>query len=88
MSKASDKRFDAIQAVNDAVVTVGENKTGQVWRTTNRTEIAAMIRELSSLGRTERWTAAIEQWARMVEDYSDDFQWAFFQGSIWAGHAA
>lgn len=94
MSKAQDKRFEGIQRVNNAVVvleavaTENGSYTQNVWKTQDRTEIAAMIRELAPLGRTERWATAVETWAVLVEDTENPVEWAFFQGGIWASHAA
>lgn len=61
-------------------------------------EIAANIRKLAALGRTERWRAAIDRWAAMVEETPQEapwpedgrrqyLRWAFLQGAIYAGHA-
>lgn len=55
----------------------------------DKNEVAGNIRKLAQLGRTERWQAAIERWARMTEQSTGpkDLRWAFLQGMIFAGHA-
>jgi hypothetical protein len=88
---AVDKRYSAINAVSTRVVTVKPGGLGTDWHSRNRQEVAGFIRELSKLGRTERWKAQIEGWARMVETEESDkdfSEWAFFQGGIWASYAA
>lgn len=60
-------------------------------RVTDTTEIAGNIRKLAQLGRTERWTGRIEQWARMVEENPEpmkSLRWAFLQGMVYASHAS
>lgn len=87
---AQDKRFAAMRALGDAIVGTERNADGvlvQVWHVTDREQIAAAIRELAPLGRTDRWHAAVESWALLVLDTDNDMPWAFFQGSIWTGYA-
>jgi hypothetical protein len=55
------------------------------------TEVADNIRKLAQLGRTARWQAAIDRWARMVQecgDNIDSIRHSFIQGMIYAGHAS
>lgn len=85
MSNATDRRYAGIKAVSNETVTT-DVATGNTFHGT-REEIAGRIRSLAKLGRTERWTATVENWASMVEN-EDSLEWAFLQGSIWAGHAA
>jgi hypothetical protein len=82
---ATDRRFAGIKAVSTETVST-DVATGNTFHGT-REEIAGRIRTLAKLGRTERWTAAIENWARMVETEAS-LEWSFLQGSIWASHAA
>lgn len=82
-SKSADKRYAAMKAVSLSVVT-----EHGAWILSDRTEIAKRIRELSSLGRTERWTNAVEVWAQEVEDTDNPLDWAFFQYGVYTGHAA
>ena len=54
-------------------------------------EVAENIEKLAQLGRTARWQAAIDRWARMVREHGgnlDSLRWAFLQGMIYAGHAS
>lgn len=81
---ATVKRFEGIKAVSTETVTT--TTEGNTFHGT-RTEIAARIRNLAKLGRTDRWQAAIEGWAVAVET-EDSLEWAFLQYSIWASHAA
>lgn len=92
MSKvtATDKRYEMVGIISHSVIEAVKDETGihNVWLISDRTVIAAIIREyLAPLGRTERWSASVEGWARMVEA-EDSLEWAFLQGSIWAAHAA
>jgi len=84
MNKATEKRIAGIRAVNDATVTTDAN--GNTFHGT-RTEIAARIREIASLGRTDRWRNAVEAWALMIEDDSQPLEWAFLQYGVYAAHA-
>jgi hypothetical protein len=88
---AVEKRYDAIKAVSERVVTVKPSGLGTDWHTRDRATVAGFIRELSKLGRTERWKANVESWACMVETEESDkdfSEWAFFQGGIWTSYAA
>jgi len=92
-SKAAEKRYAAMQEMSAKVVTFDRETHTNVWHFTTRPVVAEMIRELLPLGRTERWTNAIENWAAMVLDTENNsgpkgFEWAFFQGGIYVGHAA
>lgn len=87
MSKAQDTRFAALETVSQSVVSVERGTAVATWHITDRDEIAAKIRELSALGRTQRWADAIETWAVLVET-EESLEWSFLQGSIWASHAA
>jgi len=95
MSKASDKRYAGIAAVNEAtnwpetfLGQDGEFFQAFIWTRESRSEIASRIRELASLGRTDRWTRAVEDWATMVEDTSTDLFHSFHQWQVFAAHAA
>jgi hypothetical protein len=95
-SKATEKRFEAMKALSDSIVTVEIHESGptNVWHTEDATKIAAGIRALAPLGRTDRWKDAVEGWALLVEEKAQDgsgvqgIRWAYFQGGIFAGHAA
>lgn len=52
--------------------------------------IADNIRKLLTLGRTDRWQAAISRWANMVSESGNEMslRWAFLQGMVYAGHAS
>lgn len=53
-------------------------------------EVAENILKLASLGRTQRWQAAIKRWAAMVRSESTvkGLRWAFLQGLIFANSAS
>lgn len=53
-----------------------------------RTDITAAIQALKPLGRTARWTDALNGWAAMVDQHPLDMDWALLQGQIFALHAA
>jgi hypothetical protein len=88
MNAAETKRFEGIR--NVCIASQKQVKCedgGYVNRfLATREEMATAIRSLVKLGRTERWTASIENWATMVET-EESLEWAFAQGSIWASHA-
>jgi hypothetical protein len=91
MSKASEKRYAAINALSESVRSLEVTDEGRevVWHKgeNDRAEVAAMIRDLAPLGRTDRWKTRIAQWAEAVETEAA-FQWAFDQYGIWACYAA
>ena len=89
MSKAADKRYAGIKGVGERTIKTVADADGvrNEWLTTDRAEIATMIRELASLGRTARWADAVEGWAVAVETESS-LEWAFLQFSVWASYAA
>lgn len=54
-------------------------------------EVAENIRKLGHLGRTARWQAAVDRWARMVQECGDNLEsirFAFIQGMVYASHAS
>jgi hypothetical protein len=86
---AKDRRYAAMRIVHayaDAVWT--EPGTCGIYVNTpeSRAKIAAFIRTLAPMGRTEIWQNNVEAWAQVVED-EKDFQWGFIQYSIYTGHA-
>lgn len=88
---ASAKRYAAISRVCDQTRLYDPSVNQTVWTTTHaeREGLAAVIRTLAPLGRTERWTSAVEDWAVKVETSTDEtFQWAFDQFGVWAAYAA
>jgi hypothetical protein len=95
-TNAQQKRYDAI---NSLVCDFAGNET--YFRTfdllgnpelgpTEQRTIEHEIKKLATLGRTERWHNAINQWAAMVREDSDPkhIMWAVYQGGIFAAHAA
>jgi hypothetical protein len=89
---ATDRRVAALRTIQGQVRTVGKDGRGQltsimlIW---DRAQLAGMIRELATLGRTDRWTGTIENWARQVEAADDTtLMWAFDQYCTYACHAA
>lgn len=89
-TKAVERRIEALNTLNRRVVTTEYDpkidKLVTTWHMSDREAIAYQIRELQTLGRTDRWRNALANWANMVET-EDAFEWAFFQGGIWAAHA-
>lgn len=78
MTNAQNKRGDALQAL------YVKYPSDQMF---SRKTLAADIRALSILGRTEHWRGRIEQWAQMVEDIENTLIWAYQQGSVYAAYA-
>lgn len=83
---AQTRRGDAIATVMD--ITCPESNG--YYPTVTPGVAAAIIRPLAQLGRTDRWHNAIERWARMCEESTNDqaLCWAIKQGAIFACHAA
>lgn len=84
MNAAVTRRIEGIRNVNSTTVTTDDD--GNTYHGT-RTEIAARIREIAKLGRTDRWRNAVEAWALMIEDDSQPLEWAFLQYGVYAAHA-
>jgi hypothetical protein len=85
------RRYDALSAVCDATRQYDPEVGATVWFKTleDQDALAADIRALAPLGRTARWTEAIEAWAVQVETAdAARFQWAFDQFGVWAAYAA
>ena len=100
-SKAAEKRYEAMRTLNLSIVTsgprhrmVGSGVVTEIvntWICKDRAEVAAKIRALAPLGRTDRWRNAVELWAVAVETEQSELdfsEWAFFQYGIWCGYAA
>lgn len=96
---AAEKRYAALNALCTSVRNFDQDLRVTVWAKTSadRAEVAASIRELAPLGRTERWTVNVEAWAHHVETEGLDapaetveslFQWAFEQYGVWTSYAA
>lgn len=85
MSKpsAQDRRLDAIKLVSE-----GAYGRVEIMNAEETEALAQTIEALASLGRTERWALAINNWAGMVRDQANPRAWALLQGSIFAAHAA
>jgi len=70
---------------------VVKTETVVIWNVTHdgRDALAADIRALDSLGRTDRWKNSIERLAVEVETSTPEtFKWAFDQHMVWACYAA
>jgi hypothetical protein len=93
-TKAAEKRFAAINALVTDVRYVKHVEGAMptvVWTQQHaaRAVVAAAIREMLPLGRTERWQDAVAAWAREVEASTEEtFRWAFDQFAVWACYAA
>lgn len=84
-SKAAEKRGEAIKALGDKWI--GRIEVVRV-RPADLKELTDEIRALAPLGRTEKFKAAVENWAQMVEDETNPPSWALLQGQIWTAMAA
>lgn len=80
---ATEKRFDGMRKVYEAF-------PNEKVTEANRTELCEMIRNLKSLGRTERWTGSVEAWASAIEnqDTEKGMLWAYLQWGVYANYAA
>lgn len=78
MTKSEARRGDALQAL------YVKFPSGEMI---SRTDLAAAIRALAPLGRTERWQYAIESWALIVLDITANLVWAYQQYSVFAAYA-
>jgi hypothetical protein len=88
-SNAVEKRYAAIGALVERYLPKATEYT--LPEGTKAVDIAADIRDLSGLGRTDRWKGTVEQWASMVEERPEDIkhiEWAIRQGCVYAGYAA
>lgn len=86
---AKQRRSNAIGMLSCLYLPQVHGETASRLELVPTPEISGNIRKLAQLGRTERWQGRIEQWARMVEQSSNDRdrRWAFLQGMIYATHA-
>jgi hypothetical protein len=94
-TKAQDRRYEGINALCTQTRERrldGDEKPYVHWSQTLRDQkvLASRIRDLKPLGRTQRWTDAVEVWAVEVEqaDNESTFHWAFDQFAIYASYAA
>lgn len=89
---AADRRHAGINRVASAVRDYDATAGTTVWHlpADRAAEVAAMIRDLAPLGRTDRWRGTVEGWAVAVETApdADQYRWAFDQHGIWAAYAA
>ena len=53
-----------------------------------RADIVTAINALRPMGRTQRWSDALESWAGMVDESPLNMNWALLQGQVYALHAA
>ena len=86
-SKAVQRRFDAVGALVQKFLT-RENGYQTQGTAEQRAEYARMAREMTALGRTQRWQANCEGAARSAEDMQADFGWTVRQWSVYLGYAA
>lgn len=92
MSKITEQRGQAVRAIHAWVTehVLPFVPAGADWRTDQADELITRIRGLHGMSRAERWDAAVEQWAALVEEERDGgghIQWAYFQGTVWFGYA-
>lgn len=94
---AQDKRYAAIKSLSADLFVMESDADGRAvctrsFTTDDRELLAEMIRELVSLGRTERWQNTITGWVEFVlSDECESFEtldWAMMQYAIYAGHDA
>lgn len=84
MTKPHDRRFAAI----DATVSQFLNDEYQLRADVARETVAAAIRPLADLGRSNHWFNAVRTWESMVLDTEFQLGWALLEGSTRAVHAA
>lgn len=96
MTKAAARRYAAIRILIDEFIDVDNGN--QVREGTTVEQVVEDIEALRSLGRTQRWSNALNRWQGMVnmgDEYQDDLatwkrhmHWALIQGSVYAGFEA
>lgn len=86
MPNATERRYAAIRATTEAFLDAGRDYA--VREGVTREAVAARIDKLRPLGRTDRWSGALDTWRAWALDDETDLRWAIVQGSISAGHAA
>lgn len=82
---ATIKRTNGIDAVIKKWYNVALN-ADRTFQDDDVITMAAEIRALDSLGKTDRWKKAVDTWAAAVE-YNRN-QWSLMQFGIFATHAA
>lgn len=87
MSKAQDKRFEAIKAIMERCLnrTTGEIAIANTEE--NRLDLSDLILSIQVLGRTQRWQDGVATWAQMVRN-EEDLRWAIVQGHMYPVWAA
>lgn len=87
---AKNRRYEAIGMLVELYLPSDNGDAPYEMNCNDTAAIAANIRKLAQLGRTDRWLGRIEQWARMVESSADarDLRWAFLQGLVYVNYAA
>ena|SRR5688572_17301275 len=96
MTKAAARRYAAIRILIDEFIDADNGN--QVREGTTVDQVVEDIEALRSLGRTERWSNALNRWQGMIkmgDEYQDDpttwkrhMHWALIQGSVYAGFEA
>lgn len=81
---ATERRYEAVGAITHEFI---NSRTGRFnTKVVTRATVIARIQKLSSLGRTDRWKLAVENWAMMVQ--CNPLRWAILQGAIFTNFAA
>jgi hypothetical protein len=96
MTKAAARRYAAIRILIDEFIDADNGN--QVREGTTVDQVVEDIEALRALGRTARWSSALNRWQGMIkmgDEYQDDLatwkrhmHWALIQGSVYAGFEA
>lgn len=86
-TKAQDARFAALVAYNDKWLPADNKYTPRDM--SEKDTMLCEILNIRAMGKTERWSAACEEWFRMVKasDNVDILRWAIIEGSNKANYA-
>lgn len=91
-TNAQTLRHNAISNTVDNIVTFNRETLENEWHFVfeGREGAAEVIRLLGKLGRTSRWTNAVENWAKAVENASSKaaFEREVLQGAVYVTYAA
>lgn len=85
MNKTMERKIAAAQAMHAEIINPETHLIDDPkW---NAETIAARIRELKTAIRSAKWADACESYAKFVEEFSDRYDWAYLQGSVYFSHA-
>lgn len=87
MTKAAEARRAAVEALCSDHLYIHPVSGTQLSLTSSRKAVLEEIEKLRPLGRTDRWTGALDTWKVWVEE-ADSIVWAILEGATHAGYAA